>query len=101
VHGRPLHWFATSCGDYGNLSAHKLGCQLGKSIVLALRPAVFDRGSVRASYAGKPRQSWVSRSAAAFRGTDQGTARLSGCRRRQVEKGTQALVLNPVSRHII
>src|SRR5262245_46385772 len=34
--------FATSCGDYGDLSAYKLGCHLGISIVVTLCPAVFN-----------------------------------------------------------
>src|SRR5262249_53098261 len=34
--------FATSCGDYGYLSVHQLGCHLGKSLGLALGPAVFN-----------------------------------------------------------
>src|SRR5262252_8431025 len=44
----------TKYGDYGDLSAYKLGCQLGKSIILASRSAVFDRHVLPLDKAGFP-----------------------------------------------
>ena len=34
---------ATESGEYGHSSANEIGGQRGQPIVLALRPAVFDR----------------------------------------------------------
>ena len=45
-------FIATGCGDYGNLQAYQIGRQLGQSIVLALRPAIFYRDVLALDEAG-------------------------------------------------
>src|SRR4029077_16831895 len=45
-------WLAPCCGDYIDLSAHQVGCETWQSIIVALRPAVFDRHVLPLNKAG-------------------------------------------------